>query len=327
MDTDRLQTFRNVARRGSIAAAARLAGCDPSAVSRGIASLEAELGLRLFQRTTRRLELTEAGEGYLRRVEPLIDELAAAREEALGLVGRPRGRLRVTASSAYGQTMLAPQLKSFREQYPDVELEILLTDALVDLVSERVDVALRLGPRPVGDWIVARLASTTMRVVASPEYLRSNPAITVPQEVGGHACLISVPHSRATWIFRQGGQEDAIPVDGAIATSNTLVLKRCALDGLGVSVLADWLIDDDVAEGRLEVILPDWQVAVRNFDTGAWIVYPSRSFLPVKTRAFIDHLRRHVRRSDTSDSSSRTAASLSGVPPRPAPIAGVPAPQ
>ena len=294
MSLDRLKTFRDVARCGSIAAAARLIGCDPSAVSRSVASLEAELGVRLFQRTTRRLELTEAGEGYLRHIEPLVDELSVARDEALGLVGRPRGRLRVTASAAYGQTVIAALLHSFRKEFPDVELELLLTDALVDLVRDRVDVALRMGPRPAGDWIAARLAPTAMRVVANPEYLRSSPAISVPQEIAGQACLISIPQSRATWVFRCSDQEETVSVAGAIATSNTLVLKRCALDGLGVAVLADWLVDEEVAAGRLEIVLPGWEVAVRGFDTGVWIVYPSRSFLPVKTRAFIDHLKKHV---------------------------------
>ena len=294
MDLERLKTFRDIAHCGSIAGAARLAGCDPSAVSRSIASLEAELGVRLFQRTTRRLELTEAGEGYLRRIEPLIDELLVARDEALGLAGRARGRLRVTASSAYGQTVVAPLLRSFRERFPDVQLELYLTDTLVDLVGDRVDVALRLGPRPAGDWIAARLARTVMRVVASPDYLRSSPAIAVPEDIAGQTCLIGVFQSRATWIFRHSGREETVSVSGTIATSNTLVLKRCVLEGLGVAVLADWLVDEEVAAGRLVIALPGWDVAVRDFDTGVWIVYPSRSFLPVKTRSFIDHLKMHV---------------------------------
>ena len=294
MELERLTIFRDVAHCGSIAAAARLAGCDPSVVSRSIASLETELGVRLFQRTTRRLKLTEAGEGYLRRIEPLLDELSVARDEALGLAGRPRGRLRVTASSAYGQTVIAPLLRSFRQEFPDVELELLLTDALIDLAGDRVDVAVRLGPRPAGDWIAARLVRTVMRVVASPDYIRSSPAIALPQDLISQTCLTGISQGRATWSFRRMDQEEMISVVGAMATSNTLVLRRCALEGLGVAVLADWLVDEDIAAGRLEIVLPDWEGAARGFDTGVWIVYPSRSFLPVKTRAFIDHLKKHV---------------------------------
>lgn len=296
MELDRLQTFRDVARCGSLAAAARLAGCDASIVSRSIAALEAELGVRLFQRTTRRLQLTEAGEVYLKRIEPVLDELTTARDEALGLVGQPQGRLRLTASSAFGQTVIAPLLPAFRRAYPEVELELILTDALVDLIAERVDLALRLGPRPSGDWIVSRLMPTPMRAVASPDYLSTAPPLAVPGDIGGHACLIPAAQSRATWIFRRDGVEEAISVGGAIATSNTLVLKRCALDGLGIAVLADWLVHDDLASCRLQGVLPEWEVAARHFDTGVWIVYPSRHFLPLKTRVFIDHLKAHVRR-------------------------------
>lgn len=296
MDMDRLATFRDVARQGSIAAAARQVGCDPSAVSRAVASLEAELGVRLFQRTTRRLELTEAGAGYLKRIEPVLDELAAARNEALGLVGRPRGRLRVTASSAYGQTVLAPLLGSFRHAHPEVELDLVLTDALVDLVAERIDVALRLGPRPEGEVVAAQLTPTLMRAVASSCYLRDAPALAQPHEVGRHACLVTTTQGRTTWTFRQAEQEQALDVTGVVATSNTLVLRRCALDGMGVALLPDWLVDEDLAAGRLTCVLPGWNASVRGVETGVWIVYPSRRFLPLKTRAFIDHLRAHRHR-------------------------------
>ena len=177
MELARLITFRAAARLGSIAAAARGAGVDASVVSRNVAALEAELGVRLLQRTTRRLELTEAGEIYLSRIEPLIDELAAAKEAAVGVVKQPQGRLRVTASSAYGQTVVAPLLRSFNLAYPDVQLELILTDNLIDLVTERIDLALRLGPTPAGDLIAARLATTQKRLVASPDYLRRSPLL------------------------------------------------------------------------------------------------------------------------------------------------------
>ena len=294
MDLDRLEAFRSVARVGSIAAAARAAGSDPSAVSRSIAALEAELGFRLFQRSTRRLALTEAGERYLRRIDPLIDEFTAAREEALGLVGRPRGHLRVTASSAFGQTVIAPLLASFRRAFPDVVLELLLTDAIVDLVTERVDLAFRLGPRPSGDYIVGRLRPTKMQVVASPSYLREALAVKEPTDLATSNCLLSALQRSARWTFRRRDETEEVVVTGGVATSNTVVLRHCALDGLGLALLADWLVDRDVAEGRLAVVLPDWTVSVGDTEPGVWIVYPSRSFLPLKTRAFINLLRGHA---------------------------------
>ena len=295
MNISNLQSFTEVARRGSIAGAARAMACDPSAVSRNLAALEAELGIRLFERTTRRLELTEAGQRYLRRIEPIMDELAAAQDEMRGLVGRPQGRLRVTASSAYGQTVVAPLIMSFRRDFPEVKLDLILTDAVIDLVAERIDVALRLGRRPSGNLIAARLATTTMRLVADPAYLRSAPPIRCPGDIASHPCLVSSPHPEANWTFQQpGGAEKRISVIGHVATSNTLVIRRCARDGLGVALLADWLVSDDIASGRLSVVLPDWKATTGGVETGVWIVYPTRSLLPLKTRAFIDHLRSHM---------------------------------
>ena len=291
MNLDRLEAFRSVARAGSIAAAARAAGSDPSAVSRSIAALEVELGFRLFQRSTRRLALTEAGECYLRRIDPLVDEFGAAREEALGLVGRPCGHLRVTASSAFGQTVIAPLLASFRRAFPDVVLELLLTDAIVDLVSERVDIAFRLGPRPSGDYIVGRLRPTRMRVVASPSFLREAPAVKEPADLATFSCLLSALQRSTRWTFRRQDETQEVVVTGGVTTSNTVVLRHCALDGLGFALLADWLVDRDVAEGRLAVALPDWTVSAGETEPGVWMVYPSSSFLPLKTRAFISLLR------------------------------------
>ena len=292
MDLDRLVIFREIVRCGGIAAAARAAGRDPSAVSRAIAALEANLGVRLIQRTTRSHTLTEAGETYLRRIEPILDELSSAREEVQGLVERPRGRLRVTASSAFGQTVLAPELRSFQAAYPDVEVELVLTDALVDLVAERIDVGIRLGPRPEGDLITARLRTTQMHLIASPERLDAVEALRSPWDVAAYPALITSTHNLEVWSFgRSDGEDLQVPVRGRIATSNTLVVKRCALDGLGLAVLADWLVDEELADGRLIRLLPDWRVGARGFDTGVWVVYPSRRFLPSKARAFIDHLR------------------------------------
>ncbi len=296
MDVQRLQTFRDVAELGSLAAAARATRQDPSAVSRSLAALEAELGVRLFQRSTRRLTLTEAGETYLARVRPLLEELAAAHEAASGLVERPRGCLRVTTSNAYGQTVLAALLPSFHAAYPEIELELVCADETLDLVAQRIDVAIRLGPRPVGDVVVSRLQSTNKRLVASPDYLAARDPIRRPEDVGGHTCLrFLLEGYRDHWLFRDtGGQELVVPVHGSLATANAMVLHQMALAGLGVTLLSDWMADDDIAAGRLIALLPDWTVAAGHFDTAIWLLYPSRRFLPHKARVFIDHLRERL---------------------------------
>jgi DNA-binding transcriptional LysR family regulator len=318
MDIARLEVFRNVARLGSLAAAARAASVDPSVVSRALAGLERELGVRLFQRTTRRLTLTEAGELYLARVDALVCELEAAREEVAGLVRGPRGRLRVTASNAFGQVVLAPLLPRFQALYPDVELELVLTDATLDLVAERIDVALRLGPRPEGDVVAAQLAPSAKHVVASPGYLERSPPIAAPADLAAHPCL-AFPFEgfRSHWLFRApDGQETAVGIGGGLTCGNAMVLRDLAIAGLGPTLVSDWLVRDDLAAGRLRRLLPEWTAAARSFDAAIWIVYPSRAFLPQKARVFIDHLREVFPRNGGSGPNCEARGSLGEVTPQ-----------
>ncbi|MBD2249091.1 LysR family transcriptional regulator [Nostoc sp. FACHB-888] len=164
MDLENLRIFIEVARRGSFAAVARDHNIDPSSVSRVVASLEEELGIRLFQRTTRHLTLTESGNLYLCRVDALLDELEHARDEALAVSVGPIGTLRVTTSVAFGHKFLVPLLPEFRDLFPDLKLELLLTDTNLDLVSERVDLAIRLGPNIQIGVTCVKLFNTRYRV-------------------------------------------------------------------------------------------------------------------------------------------------------------------
>ena len=160
MNLDTLDLFVEVARKRSFAAVAKKRNVDPSSVSRAIADLEAELGLRLFQRTTRTMTLTEAGDVYLSRIEPLTEEIARAREAALQVTGQPRGLLRITASVTFGQMCIMPLLGDFRALYPHLKVECLFTDANLDLVADRIDLAVRLAPIVRGDLIVSKLMDT-----------------------------------------------------------------------------------------------------------------------------------------------------------------------
>ena len=297
MDLSALRAFIDVARRGNFAAAARDRNVDPSSMSRIIAALEEELGLRLFQRTTRRLALTEAGELYLRRVEACVDELDQARDEALAIGAGPVGTLRLTASVGFGRTCVVPLLPEFRATFPALKLELLLTDANLDLVAERIDLAFRLGPSVDADVIGVKLFGTRYRVCASPAYLTKAPALTAPCDLSNHRCLRFVlPEFRSRWLFRStDGNISEVPVDGDLVTSSALALRECAIAGMGPALLADWLIDGDIAEGRLVDVFPAYHVAATTFDTAAWLLYPSRAFLPKKVRTSIDFFRRKLR--------------------------------
>jgi len=294
MEMDQLRLFVEVARRGNFAAVARDRAIDPSSVSRVIAALETELGVRLFQRTTRRFSLTEAGDAYLSRVEPLLNDLEHARDEIRAGSNGPSGILRMTASLAFGRQCLVPLLSQFRAQFPRLKLELLLADGNLDLVGERIDLAVRLGPRLDTTLVGVKLCDTRYRVCASPGYLRNKP-LRRPQELAHHRCLlVTLPEFRTRWLFRHPtGEVEPVPVDGDLIVSNPLALRDCVIAGMGPALLADWLTDEDVAAGRLVELFPRYRVTATDFETAAWLVYPSRTYLPNKVRATIDFLKRH----------------------------------
>jgi DNA-binding transcriptional LysR family regulator len=294
MDLADLRLLHDVVRLGSIAAAARQRDTDPSSVSRAVAAAEHRLGLRLFQRTTRRLSLTEAGEAYLARALPLAEELAGLAEQARGISGEPAGVLRMTASVTFGQRVIVPLLPAFRARFPQVAVEGLFTDSNLDLVADRIDLAIRLAPAVEGDVIAARLLDTRYRVVAAPGYLAAAARLDRPEDLVQHrALLFTLRAFRQQWRFRGSeGDITEVPVQGDITLSPAGTLRDAAIIGLGPALLPDWLVDDDIRAGHLVRCLPAWDVTATTFDTGAWAVYPSRPYLPAKVRAMIDFLRR-----------------------------------
>ena len=301
METENLTLFLDVAQRLSFTAVAEARGLNPSSVSRAIGQVERELGVRLFERSTRRMSLTEAGEAFRLRASGILDEFEQAREQARGLVARPMGRLRLTASTAFGERMIVPLVPRFRAAYPEVALDLILTDARLDLIEEGIDLAVRLGTGVGGDGIVSRLLTTRYRVCASPDYLEIAPPLHRPEDLAVHACLLfTLPTFRTEWSFRSrgavAGTEDPlrVPIRGDIAVSSALSLRTCVLQGGGPALLADWLIRDDLAAGGLVDLFPDYEVTATDFDTAAWLLYPSRAFLPQKTRVMIDFLRREL---------------------------------
>lgn len=293
MDYNDLTLIQDTARLGSFAAVARLRGVDPSSVGRLVAGIEMELGLRLFARTTRRMELTEAGALYLARIAPLTEELERAKDEALSIQSNPRGTLRLSASVAFGQHIIVPRLAQFRETYPEIAIEGLFSDMNIDLVAERIDLAIRLAPEIDGDYVVSKLMSTRYHVVASPAYLSGHAPLSRPEHLTHHKTLLfSLRDFRTRWLFRDvSGQVSEQPVHGDIILSSASAIKDAALAGLGPALLPDWLIGADLISGRLVSCIKGWDVTATTFDTAAWLIYPSRSYIPAKVRAMIDHLR------------------------------------
>ena len=298
MEIDRLRILVDVAQLGSFAAAARLRNLDPSSVSRMVGQMERELGIRVFQRTTRRLSLTEAGNVFLRRAEAILDELDLAHEEAVGRTSQVRGTVRIATSVAFGQVCVVPLLSRLSPAFPELAVELLMTDADVDLVRDRIDLAIRPAPAIKGEVICAKLRDTRYRVCASRDYISTAPSLKRPSDLSDHqALLLTRPESGSRWMFRDpAGQVTGVPVRGKISISNALSLRSAAADGLGPALLADWLVERDIEDGRLIDVFPEFDVTATTFKTAAWMVYPSRAFLPGKVRVVIDFLREHLGR-------------------------------
>ncbi len=303
-----LHVFLSAVRRGSLSAAAREHGLDRSSVSRQISALERTLGFRLFERTTRRLAPTEAGQVFFDRAAGLLAQLEEARLAAADVVGAPAGILRVSTSVAFGERWLLPRLPAFQQRYPDLTLELMLDDAVVDLVRESIDLGIRLSPSVDEAAVVTKLMATRYRVVASPDYLDASGPLSDPKDLSERRCVcFTLPGFRSYWRFRRGSRDTVeVPVRASLMISNALAVRRAALDGLGPALLADWTIEQDLADGSLVDLLPDWQAAAKSFDTAAWILYPSRSYVPAKTRALIDHIKTCAARGSQTTSAGRS---------------------
>ncbi|MEM1180328.1 MAG: LysR family transcriptional regulator, partial [Acidobacteriota bacterium] len=234
MDLTTLSIFIEVFRRGSFAAVAQARGVAPSSVSRAVSGLERELGIKLFHRTTRRLAPTEAGAQFLDRVESLVDELEGARLWIQDVRDDVQGELRILAPVSFALQNVVPLLPEFAALYPKLRFDLRLTDALLDLVDERIDVAIRLGPLQDSRLISRRLAPMRSVIAASPAYLDAHGRPESPADLVDHECLLlDMPGFSPRWRLRSADGELEVPVSGRLRTSNAIALKNCALAGMG----------------------------------------------------------------------------------------------
>jgi DNA-binding transcriptional LysR family regulator len=317
MDTEHLRTFVEVVQQGSFAAAARKFDIDPSGVTRAIANLERDLGFRLLERTTRQLMLTEAGKVYHENACKLLQHLQQAIDEARDLAGCPEGLVRVATSVSYGYAVLLPLLPALREAHPGLELDLVLSDSAIDILAERVDVALR--PRQEFDTslIGTRLVEPRYRVCASPDYLKRQSGPQTPGDLAERDCFrCALGDAQSQWKFRDAaGTVQTVEIGGWLVASNSLVLHRAALDGHGPALLADWLIAEDLAAGRLIDLFPDHDVSTADSDDAIWLLYPSRAYLPRRVRSFIEFMRQRLRSPRLSTACSEHAAQRAATPP------------
>ncbi|MEN9540686.1 MAG: hypothetical protein RLZZ631_1702 [Cyanobacteriota bacterium] len=289
LDLNAALVLVRVVQAGSFRAAGEALGMPKTTVSRKVSELEAQLGVQLLQRTTRKLSLTDAGMAFVDEAEAAIARLEAAQEAVTELQREPRGRVRVSTAVTIGELFLAPILAEFLEAFPAVEVQLQLTDRPVDLVAERFDVAIRAGHLPDSSLIARRIGCSTYRVVASPAYLARHGTPQRPADLSSHACLRftrSGMEVRDRWPFGAGARSSEVPVSGRLVSDDFVVLRTAAEQGLGIARLPGLLVHEAIQSGRLVALLDD-QAPPPN---PLHLLHPGGGRLPARTRAFIDFI-------------------------------------
>lgn len=287
LDLQRLSSFLAVVRAGSFVGAADASGLSKAAVSRHVAELEAQLGVRLLHRTTRRLSLTDDGQRFHARAVDIVASLDELEAETASTGGEAIGRLRINAPLTFGNLHLAPLWPRFLAANPRVSLDITLNDRVVDLVEEGFDIAIRIAHRLDPQLVSRRLASSRMVLCASPAYLDTHGTPTHPSELSAHAVFAySYWSTGDDWTFDGPGGAVTVRVEPRIHTNSGDTCREAALQGQGVVLQPDFLVGPDLRAGRLIELMP----AYRSLELGVYAVYATRKHLPMKTRRLIDYL-------------------------------------
>ncbi len=282
-----LEIFARVARTGNMSAAGREMGLSPAVVSKRVSLLEDRLNVRLFQRTTRQLTLTETGEGYFKRVVDILNLI----EEAENFVNRrnttPRGLLKVTAPTSFSRLHIAPFLPTFAEKYPEIELEFHLTDNFVDIIREGFDLAIRIGELQDSSLVQRKLAADTRVICASPKYL-ANGTVGIPTSLADldfHNCLSA--GAQDYWRLEGPDGEHQLRVKGNIRSNSFEFMRDVLLSGLGLGLRSTWDVGPELKSGALQVVLPEYRGSA---NAAIYAVYPCRDFMPEKVNVFIEYL-------------------------------------
>jgi DNA-binding transcriptional LysR family regulator len=282
-----MAVFAKVVSTGSLSAAARELGLSPAMVSRRLAGLEARLGVRLVNRTTRSLHLTDEGASYYESCARVLADIEHANTAVSAGRNEPQGTLRVALPAAFGNQYVAPLVPEFAARYPAVQLALSLSDRTVNLLEEGFDLAVRIAALTDSSVAARKLAPNRRVVCASPDYLRRHGTPRTPEELAEHNCLLASDFS-GKWEYKgPDGRAGAVRVAGRYVCDNWEVLREWALAGLGIALKSTWDVRRHLESGALVSLLPGYSF---DTDVAIYAVYPHRRHLPAKTRAFIDFL-------------------------------------
>jgi DNA-binding transcriptional LysR family regulator len=279
--------FVEVVKAKGFRSAADAMGMPNSTLSRRVSALEKAIGLRLLHRTTRKIELTEAGQIYFERCKRIVDEARLAHEQLGEMLAQPGGVLRVSLSVDFGVIYLAPLITEFAERYPGIAFDLDLTPRRVDLVSEPFDVAIRMGEPENSQLIARKLASFTPYLYASPAYLERSGEPSTPAELEQHECLVFLRAD--SWTLHDGKRSTTVTVGGRFMLNSVGMMRRLATLGMGITMMTEEIVADELASGKLRRILPQWHGAPKS----VYAITETR-LLPAKTQRFIEFLRERL---------------------------------
>lgn len=284
MDLNEIMIFIKVVQSGSFSKASEALSLPKSTVSHKVSSLEKRLGMTLIQRTTRKLNITPEGQVYFKHCLQGLTEIQSAETELAAQKGEPQGLLRISAPVDLGNSVMPDLLSRFTRKYPQVRIEVILTERRVDFLAESIDLAIRAGDLKDSSLIAKKIGAVYFVPVASPRYLKNHAAPTHPRELRQHECLHFTSFGNEEWHLVSGKGSLNIPVPSRMTINNLEVVKKLALNGEGIALLPTHLCHAEVRSGALARILPEWRTQI----TPVHFVYPSQRFVTPKLSAFIE---------------------------------------
>ncbi|MBD3610694.1 MAG: LysR family transcriptional regulator [Gammaproteobacteria bacterium] len=286
----RIRVLTSVVETGSFSVASERLGISRAAVSKYVSQLEEHLGVRLLNRTTRRVSTTESGQLYYNRCVEILHNLDEADNMVSILSSKPQGCLRISVPSVFSHHHVVPLISEFTRIYPDVKIEVMVSDRYVDLIDEGYDLAIRVGEMEDSELIARRLTRCRHVLIAAPDYINNAPPLEQPEDLKNHACLLYSYTEGGAWPLSKGGKEYSVQISPVMSSNNPEVLLEAAIQGMGISIMPTFIASDAIRRGELQIVLQSYDV----MELSIYVVYLSRQYLPAKIRVFVDYLKEKI---------------------------------
>ena len=310
-----MELFLSISQTRNFSETARRFGISATAVSRMITDIEEELKIKLLLRSTRQVALTESGQEYARQLEDILWRINELRDNITAISTAPQGRLHVHSRTMFGLGVLPPLIAEFRKRYPDIHIELTVSEAPVDLRRNQIDIDFRISP-PVEAGVKRRMLFVSERhLVASPAYLASKPPLQKPEDILEHECLAyQLPGDETTWRFKQDEHISEIAFKPRHVSNNGIALLELARLGEGFALLDDYTVHNDLMQGTLVRVLPDYRISNKGFDEGMYATILDTPIIPAKIRLFMDFVAEHVAGTELRFSARGKPAGLAPAP-------------